>query len=147
MHVHWLELPLDLNRSRESLPRSMADGVINNRRVKRDDEVPDLLDLLLAGEDPETKRKMNTDELRDNLLTFIVAGHETTALTLSWALYLCAFDQDVQDRARAEAQSVLDGRVATQEDLANLPADGRTVRVMVPFSTWLNWPMEREAVQ
>lgn len=101
--------------------KSMADGVIDGRREKSDDEVPDLLDLLLAGEDPETKRKMNTDELRDNLLTFIVAGHETTALTLSWALYLCAFDPSVQDRARAEAQSVLDGRVATEADLANLP--------------------------
>ena len=36
------------------------------------------------------KRKMNTAELRDNLLTFIVAGHETTALTLAWSLYLLA---------------------------------------------------------
>lgn len=101
--------------------KSMADGVIDSRKAKADGEVPDLLDLLMAGEDPETKRKMNTSELRDNLLTFIVAGHETTALTLSWALYLCAFDQDVQDRARAEAQSVLNGEVATEADLANLP--------------------------
>lgn len=45
-----------------------------------------------------------TAELRDNL-TFIVAGHETTALTLAWALYLAAFDQGVQDRARAEARA------------------------------------------
>ena len=56
-----------------------------------------MADLLLDGEDPETKRRMSTPELRDNLLTFIVAGHETTALTLSWALYLCAFDPRVQD--------------------------------------------------
>jgi cytochrome P450 len=49
---------------------------------------------------------MNTAELRDNLLTFIVAGHETTALTLAWALYLCAFDQNVQDKARAEIAEV-----------------------------------------
>jgi cytochrome P450 len=51
----------------------------------------------MAGEDPETGRRMTTAELRDNLLTFIVAGHETTALTLSWALYLCAFDPAVQE--------------------------------------------------
>ncbi|RLJ40777.1 cytochrome P450 [Litoreibacter meonggei] len=101
--------------------KSMADGVIGNRKIKGDDEVPDLLDLLMAGEDPETKRSMNTSELRDNLLTFIVAGHETTALTLAWALYLCAFDQDVQDSARDEAQSVLQGRTATAMDLAKLP--------------------------
>ena len=60
--------------------------------------MPDLLDLLLEGEDPKTKRQMTTAELRDNLLTFIVAGHETTALSLAWSFYLVAFDQDVQDR-------------------------------------------------
>jgi cytochrome P450 len=83
--------------------------------------VPDLLDLLLEGEDPKTKRRMSTAELRDNLLTFIVAGHETTALTLAWAMYLVGFDQDVQDRARAEAQSVLQGRACTGDDVENLP--------------------------
>ncbi len=101
--------------------KQMSDGVIDSRREKQDGDIPDLLDLLLAGEDPKTKRSMNTAELRDNLLTFIVAGHETTALTLSWALYLCAFDQDVQDSLRAEAQSVLQGRTATAQDVANLP--------------------------
>ena len=100
--------------------KKIADDSIQARREKGQGEIPDLLDLLLAGEDPETKRSMNIAELRDNLLTFIVAGHETTALALSWALYLCAFDQDVQDRARAEAQSVLNGS-ATGEDVAKLP--------------------------
>jgi cytochrome P450 len=83
--------------------------------------VPDLLDLLMAGEDPETAKTMNTSELRDNLLTFIVAGHETTALTLAWSLYLCAYDQDVQDKARAEAQSVMSGTAATGEEAARMP--------------------------
>ncbi|QYX57726.1 cytochrome P450 [Roseovarius sp. SCSIO 43702] len=100
--------------------KRVADAAVEDRRARGHDGVPDLLDLLLSGEDPETKRQMNTAELRDNLLTFIVAGHETTALTLAWSLYLCAFDQDVQDRARAEACSVLDGP-ATGEDVARLP--------------------------
>ncbi len=101
--------------------KKVADHAIEERSKRAPDGVPDLLDLLLAGEDPDTKRKMNTAELRDNLLTFIVAGHETTALTLAWSLYLCAFDPEVQDRARAEAQSVLNGRSATGADVANLP--------------------------
>ncbi|HAR53646.1 MAG TPA: cytochrome P450 [Roseovarius nubinhibens] len=102
--------------------KALADRAVNDRRARGHDGTPDLLDLLLAGEDPETKRKMNTAELRDNLLTFIVAGHETTALTLAWSLYLCAFDQEVQDRARAEARAVLThGQPATGEDVANLP--------------------------
>lgn len=102
--------------------KALADRAVNDRRARGHDGTPDLLDLLLAGEDPETKRKMNTAELRDNLLTFIVAGHETTALTLAWSLYLCAFDQEVQDRARAEARAVLThGQPATGEDVAKLP--------------------------
>jgi len=101
--------------------KGVADAAVEARRARGPDGVPDLLDLLLEGEDPETRRRMNTAELRDNLLTFIVAGHETTALTLGWALYLCAFDQEVQDRARAEAQALLQGRAAAGEDVADLP--------------------------
>ncbi|KNG93178.1 cytochrome P450 [Pseudaestuariivita atlantica] len=103
-----------------------ADTMIAARAQRGAGEVPDLLDLLQAGEDPKTGRHMRTEELRDNLLTFVVAGHETTALALSWALYLLAFDPEVQDRARAEAQSVLSGP-ATGADVPNLPLIRRIV--------------------
>jgi cytochrome P450 len=101
--------------------KRVADRAIEARAARGRDGVPDLLDLLLGAEDPQTGRAMSVEELRDNLLTFIVAGHETTALTLAWSLYLCAFDQDVQDRARAEAQAVLGSRACTGEDVENLP--------------------------
>lgn len=101
--------------------KAIADRAIEARAARPHDGVPDLLDLLLAGEDPASGRKMTTAELRDNLLTFIVAGHETTALTLAWSMYLVAFDQAVQDRARAEAQSVLKGRSACGDDIRHLP--------------------------
>ncbi len=101
--------------------KSMSDSAIELRQRKGGGDIPDLLDLLMEGEDPETKRKMNNSELRDNLLAFIVAGHETTALTLAWALYLCAFDPSVQEKVRHEAQDVLRGRTATADDLPNLP--------------------------
>ncbi|MDU8912899.1 cytochrome P450 [Aestuariicoccus sp. MJ-SS9] len=102
--------------------KRVADQAIEARAERGHDGVPDLLDLLLAGEDPESQRRMNTAELRDNLLTFIVAGHETTALTLAWSLYLLAFDEAAQERAREEVQSVLKGRRAvTGEDAQKLP--------------------------
>lgn len=102
--------------------QTVADDAIARRRQSgQPNAAPDLLDLLLAGADPESGRKMSTEELRDNLLTFIVAGHETTALSLSWALYLVAGDPRVQELARAEAQSVLGDRVAGAEDVPNLP--------------------------
>lgn len=118
----WLPRPARvLSTQAMKQMRREADAAIEARAERGEGPVPDLLDLLLAGEDPKTKRRMNTSELRDNLLTFIVAGHETTALTLAWSFYLCAFDQDIQDRARTEAQNVLQGRAATGDDIDQLP--------------------------
>lgn len=104
--------------------KALADAAIDRRRAAAPGAgaaAPDLLDLLMAGQDPESGRRMTTAELRDNLLTFIVAGHETTALTLAWACYLCAFAPEEQQAARAEAQAVLGSRAATAADLPALP--------------------------
>ncbi|WP_239494695.1 cytochrome P450 [Roseovarius amoyensis] len=127
---NWVPRPGRLLSSRGAVREMhrVADEAIEARRIRGPGPVPDLLDLLLAGEDPETKRRMNTAELRDNLLTFIVAGHETTALTLGWALYLCAFDPQVQDAARAEVMNVLGARRSvTGEDVEHLPLIRRII--------------------
>lgn len=64
---------------------------------------------------------MTTAELRDNLITFLIAGHETTSTALSWALYLLAFAPKIQDRVRAEARQAMGGRrAATGEDAAKM---------------------------
>jgi len=108
--------------------KQIADRAITDRAAAAQRQgPPDLLDLLLDADDPETGRTMNRDELRDNLLTFIVAGHETTALTLAWALYLCAFDPDVQDRAATEARAILGDRAAAAADMERLPLIQRIV--------------------
>ncbi|QFT91834.1 putative bifunctional P-450/NADPH-P450 reductase 2 [Roseovarius sp. THAF9] len=119
----WVPRPGRLIFSRNAVGdmRRIADEAIEARRQRGPEGVPDLLDLLMEGEDPKTKRQMNTAELRDNLLTFIVAGHETTALTLGWSLYLCAFDQDVQNRARAELRAVCGDGPVTGEHVEKLP--------------------------
>ena len=106
----------------------MADQSITSRgQATFRDRPSDFLDLLLDAQDPETCRAMTRSELRDNLLTFILAGHETTALALAWALYLCAFDPVVQERAADEARAALGERAATAADLAALPQTMRIV--------------------
>ena len=100
--------------------KTAAVAAIEARRAMQVDS-PDLLDMLMASEDPDTGRRMTTEELRDNVLTFLVAGHETTALALSWSFYLLAFDPAIQTRARAQAQEVLGDRTATMEDVPALP--------------------------
>jgi cytochrome P450 len=87
-----------------------TDAAIARRTARGSGAMPDLLDRLLEAEDGETGRRMDAATLRENLLTFIVAGHETTALALSWALYLCAFDQDVQDGAACGGATKCSGR-------------------------------------
>ncbi|PWK60294.1 cytochrome P450 [Roseicyclus mahoneyensis] len=119
----WMPRP-----GRQAAVRDLAqmqgemDRAIVRRQASGPSLVPDLMDLLMGARDPETGREMTPAELRENLLTFIVAGHETTALTLAWALYLCAFDQSEQDKARAEAQTVLGRRAATAADVPRLTA-------------------------
>ncbi|MBV7380485.1 cytochrome P450 [Maritimibacter dapengensis] len=100
--------------------RNAADAAVRARMGREAADPPPLLDLLIGASDPETGRTMSAEELRDNLLTFLVAGHETTALALSWSLYLVGFDQEVQKKASAEARKVLNGRAATAEDVPHL---------------------------
>jgi len=124
----WVPRPSRMLAARQMVDmKTLADKAIRDRRAGRAPGVPDLLDLLMAGSDPASGRRMTDDELRDNLLTFIVAGHETTALTLAWSLYLMAHDPAMQDQARAEAQALLGDRAATAADVAQLPLIRRIV--------------------
>jgi cytochrome P450 len=66
----------------------------------------DLVDLLMQAKDPETGRAMSDIDLRDNLITFIGAGHETTALALTWSLYLLSKHPPSAERVRAEVAAV-----------------------------------------
>ena len=103
--------------------KTRADETVAARRARRGNrgsDTPDLLDLLLRAEG-QGEEHLAGDDVRDNLLAFIVAGHETTALTLAWALYLLGFDPGAQERARDEARSVLGDRVAEPADLERLP--------------------------
>lgn len=91
-------------RAAENLKASATAAI--ERRRQRPELGHDLLGLLLAARDPETGLPLTDDELRDNVVTFIGAGHETTALALTWTLYLIANDPAAQDRLVAEADAV-----------------------------------------
>lgn len=88
----------------EGLKQSAVNAI--DRRRASGDARNDLLGLLLAARDPETGKGLSDDELRDNVVTFIGAGHETTALTLTFSLYLIANAPDIQERLLREALDV-----------------------------------------
>ena len=94
--------------------------LIQERRASGEDK-GDLLSVLLFATDGETGEGMSEGQLRDELMTLFIAGHETTATTLSWALIELAQHPDAAATFRAELASVLQGRAPTLDDLAHLP--------------------------
>jgi cytochrome P450 len=98
--------------------RAVVDQMIERRR--RAPPRGDLLDLLMAAEDPETGRAMDDRILRDNLLGFIVAGYSTTALTLAWSIYLVSQHPPTAARLRAEIEEVTGGEPVASEHLGRL---------------------------
>jgi cytochrome P450 len=102
----WLPRPWARKgrQAAQGLKQSAVDSL--QRRRSSPSERKDLLGLLLAARDPETGKGLSDDELRDNIVTFIGAGHETTALALTYALYLIANAPAVQDRLVEEVRRV-----------------------------------------
>jgi cytochrome P450 len=97
--------------------------LIDTRRslLDRGEPVPDdILTLLLEAADPETGRGLTDLEVRANIVTFIGAGHETTANALSWALYLLSQDRGTRERAEAEADEVIGNGPLAPEALPRL---------------------------
>lgn len=86
----------------------------------------DLLSMLLSARD-EDGRGLTDAEIHDQVVTFLLAGMETTAATLSWAWTLLAAHPAIRDRLHAELDTVLDGRPARHEDLPALPLTARVV--------------------
>lgn len=80
----------------------------------------DILSVLLQFRDPQTSRPLTPLELRNEVMTLLVAGHETTATNLSWALYLLAMHPVATERLVAEVLRLGD-RPLAHADLAELP--------------------------
>ena len=122
-------------------------GLIAERRRRRaagPDPDDDLLALLLAAQDEDGAR-MTDAQLRDECVTLFLAGHETTALALTYAAYLLACHPDEQERAAAQVRDVLGDRPPTLDDLPRLPAIDpifkETLRLYPPA-----WSIGRQAL-
>ena len=108
-------------RSRASIDffEKAVDAIVERRRVliESGEPVPeDLLSLLLKAADPVTGTGLTDEEVRANVITFIGAGHETTANALTWSLFLLSLSPEWTARLGAEAERELDGPFETLAD-------------------------------
>ncbi len=94
-------------------------GLIAARR-KHPGEHDDLMNMLLTSRDPETGDALNDEQLRNEIVTMIVAGHETTATSLSWCWALLAANPEVEGRFHEEVDQ-LNGELPQAADLERLP--------------------------
>ncbi|MCW2927885.1 MAG: cytochrome [Thermoleophilia bacterium] len=121
-----VQLRLTPTARRMHVGRDHVDGVIraliSQRREARDAaHLGDLLSRLLAARDEDDGTSFTDDEVRDEAVTMLLAGHDTTAATLGWCLALLALHPDEQRLGQAEVDEVLAGRRAGASDLRSLP--------------------------
>jgi cytochrome P450 len=94
--------------------------IITERRTHNED-TGDLLSMLMLAKDEETGAQMDDTQLRNEVLTMLLAGHETTATALTWVWAMLDRHPQVAARLQDELASVLGGRTPTAADIPNLP--------------------------
>ena len=146
MIVPWLPTPKNFRfrRAVDELRRIVLEMIAHRRLENRD--YGDLLSMLLAARDEETGEKMSGEQLRDEVLTLILAGHETTATALSWTWYLLSQHREVERKLHAELDEMLGGRPPAMADLVNLNYTGMVIdeamRIYPPV-----WAIGRAAIE
>jgi cytochrome P450 len=101
------------------LDRTIFTLIDERRRSGGDSD--DLVSMLLSARDPDSGESMTDQQLRDEVMTIFLAGHETTALAVTWAWYLLAQHPTSRSLLDAELDVVLSGREPAYDDLERLP--------------------------
>src|SRR5215218_10920407 len=143
-----LRVPTPRNR-RFLAARATLDGIVYRiiaERRRRPAEHDDLLAMLMEARDEQTGEGMSDKQLRDEVITLFLAGHETTANALTWASYLLSTHVEPARRLRAEVDETLRGRVPTAADVPNLSYTrmviDETLRLYPPA-----WVTNRRAIE
>jgi cytochrome P450 len=123
---------------------SVVHRMISSRR-RSGDRGDDLLSVMLDARDPETGDVMSDRQLRDETITFVLAGHETTAVALTWTWYLLAQHPEIEKAVREEVDRVLAGRHPTADNLPQLELTRRCVQEAMRLYPPL-WGSARQAL-
>ncbi|QYG89415.1 bifunctional cytochrome P450/NADPH--P450 reductase [Bacillus atrophaeus] len=99
---------------------ALVDRIIAERKENPDENVKDLLSLMLHAEDPVTGERLDDENIRHQIITFLIAGHETTSGLLSFAIYCLLKNRDKLEKACQEAEQVLTGDTPTYKQIQHL---------------------------
>ena len=120
-------------------------AIIEGYRIG-DQDRGDLMSILMQAHDDETGTGMTAGQLRDEAVTLVIAGSETTGNTIAWACYLLTRHPEIQVQLQQEADQVLAGRDPGYDDLARLPVTRavitETLRLYSPV-----WILPRQAAE
>lgn len=144
-----LSVPTRSNRefieSSEVLDKTIY-ALIEERRKSGESGHTDLLAMLLAARDEDDGQGMTDEQVRDEVMTIFVAGHETTANTMSWIFYLLATHPEAEQKLHDELKAVLDGRLPTVEDFPKLSYANLIVQETLRLYP-AAWVINREVVE
>lgn len=141
----WLPTPKNFRfkRSLKTLD-SLVFRIIDARRRGENADAMDLLAMLMAA--TEDGRGMTNTQLRDEVMTLVMAGHETTANALAWTFYLLSKDPEVERRLRREVGSAIGDRAPTAEDAPRLKYSTMVVQESMRLFPPV-WALERQALE
>lgn len=123
----WIPTPLEMRTRRAvKLLDEVIYGLIEKRRADSQKH-SDLLSMLIETQD-ENGEQMTSKQIRDELVTLYLAGHETTANTLNWTFYLLSQNPHIEARLHEELDRVLGGRAPTLADLKSLPYTEQVIK-------------------
>jgi len=141
----WLPLPLHLRyKKSEAKLNEVVYRIIEQRRQDGADR-NDLLTKLMYAVDEETGESLSNLQLRDEVMSLMLAGYETTADGMAWSWYYLAKNKSLVNKLHHEVDTVLNGRMATSDDLGDLTYTGQvideTMRLTPPA-----WSFTRQAL-
>ncbi|OAB26832.1 NADPH--cytochrome reductase [Paenibacillus macquariensis subsp. defensor] len=114
---------------------SLVDKIIAERKSSGEEETEDLLSRMLTSKDPETGEGLDDENIRYQMITFLIAGHETTSGLLSFAIYYLLKNPDKLQKAYAEVDSILTDSTPTYKQVLDL----KYIRMILSESLRL-WP-------
>jgi enediyne biosynthesis protein E7 len=145
----WLPTPANRRFSRSlAAVDQVVYRIIHQHRLAQDRGEPDhdLLAMLMRARDAETGAGLDDSQLRNETITFLLAGHETTANALTWIFYLISQHPAVEQQLLEEINNVLAGRTPTLADIPQLPYTKSVIQESIRLYPPI-WIIERRVIQ